>query len=176
MTISTWSDSNRRRSLLEANQINLIKTKQKGGEVLVLGTYNIAIDPLRPTYTGQLLSCDFVAQQKLQVALNFSTRNFYHATSDKKRSRCSHIRCSYGSESTQLRKIDDKSVVGTFCAIVAVLVLCESAHGEEIVANGPGNGLSVDPGFEFITRWYRNCVSAMKQGTGIFTYGCGHFR
>ena len=37
----------------------------------------------RPTYTGQLLSCNFVVRQKLQVALNFSTCNFYHATSDK---------------------------------------------------------------------------------------------
>ena len=46
-----------------------------------------------------------------------------------------------------MRKIDDKSVVDAFGAIVAVLVLCESADGEEIVVNG----LGVDPGFEFIT-------------------------
>ena len=75
-----------------------------------------------------------------------------------------------------LRKIDNNSVVGAFGAILAVLVLCESAGGEEIVANGPGNGLGVDQGFEFINSWYRNCVSAMKQGTAICTYGCGHFR
>ena len=58
---------------------------------------------------------------------------------------------------------------------MAVLVLCKSADGEEIVVNGPDNELGVDLGFEFITGWYRNCVSAMKQGTGIFMYGCGHF-
>ena len=50
---------------------------------------------LRPTYTGQLLLRNCVAQQKLQVALNFSTRNNYHAASDKKQSRCPHTRCSY---------------------------------------------------------------------------------
>ena len=74
----------------------------------------------------------------------------------------------YGSEFTLLHKIDDKFAVGAFGAIVAVLVLCESADGEQIIANGPGNGLGIDPGFEFITDWYRNCVTAMKQGTRIF--------
>ena len=63
--------------------------------------------------------------------------NFPHAT--------------YGNEPTQLRKIDGKSVVGALGAIVAVLVFCESADDEEIVVNGPGNGLGVDSGFEFIT-------------------------
>ena len=38
------------------------------------------------------------------------------------------------------------------------------------VANGPGIGLGVNPGFEFITGWNRNHVSAMKQVTGIFFY------
>ena len=51
--------------------------------------------------------------------------------------------------------MDNKSVVGAFGAIVAVSVLCESTDGKEIVANGPGNGLGDNPGFEFITGWYR---------------------
>ena len=56
-----------------------------------------------------------------------------------------------------MRKIDNKSIVGAFGAIMAVLVLCESAYGEEIVVNGPGNELGVDMGFE-CTGWYiRNC-------------------
>ena len=66
-----------------------------------------------------------------------------------------------------MRKIDDKSVVCAFGAIVATLVLCESADGELIVANGLRNELGVDPGFDFITG-YRNCVSATKKGSGIF--------
>ena len=53
---------------------------------------------LRPTYTykGQLLSGDFVVQQRLQIALNFPLRNLHHVASDKKRSRysqgCGHFR------------------------------------------------------------------------------------
>ena len=43
----------------------------------------------------------FVVQQELQVALNFSTRNCYHAKSDKTHSRSSHTCCSYRNESTQ---------------------------------------------------------------------------
>ena len=123
------------------------------------------------------MSCDFVAQQKLQVALKYFIRNFYHATSDKRGSCCSHVRCYYESKCTQLRKIDSKSFVGAFRGIMALLVLCESAYGKEIVVNGPGNELGVDLGFEFITGWYiRNCISAMKHSTGILTYGCSHFR
>ena len=79
-----------------------------------------------------------------------------------------HIRCSYGSESTQLHKIDDKSVVGAFGAILVAVLVLQSADGKEIVAKGPKNGLGVDPGFEFISSSYRNCVSAIKQGTGTF--------
>ena len=73
-----------------------------------------------------------VAQQKLQVPLNFSTCNIYQATSDQKQS-IVLIRCSYGNKSTQLLKIDHKYVVGTFGLGYA------SADGEEIGANGSGN-------------------------------------
>ena len=83
--------------------------------------------------------CCFVAQQKLplllccatKVALKFFTRNFYHATSNPLFS-CTSSRiweqgatCRlYGSKCTQLRKLDNKSIVGAFGAITAVLVLC----------------------------------------------------
>ena len=33
--------------------------------------------------------------------------------------------------------------------------------------NGPGNELGVNLGFTFITDWYRNYISSMKQGAGI---------
>ena len=75
----------------------------------------------------------------------------------------------YKSKRTQLRKIDNKCVVGAFSAIMAVLVLCESADGEEIVVIGQGNAwVRRQSGFRIYHR-------LIKQDTGIFTYGCGHF-